>query len=268
MFDTSKVTTLIFDVDDTLYDVSTGFTAHRNTDGATGFMVDKLNFPNKEQAKLIRDEYFERYHSTAKGLQIAELEGRLPIPPGGLSKGQKLFDPEELSTWWAENLDFSLLGDVDPELVHVLETCPKKMIAFSNGPRAYVLRVLSEMGLSKVFPEENVFSVNDVLPACKPEPEAFQKVFDAIGVQHPSECIMIEDSMKNIRASKRLGMSTILVVGKGRMSMEQKEYNSDLANAAEATKPGDAPDITDDSVDICIEVVKDMKKALPALWES
>jgi putative hydrolase of the HAD superfamily len=247
--------------------VSTGFTAHRNTDGATGFMVDRLNFPDKETAKLIRDEYFERYHSTAKGLQIAELEGRLPVPLGGLSKGQKIFDPEELSVWWAENLDFSLLGDIDPELVHILETCPKKMIAFSNGPRAYVLRVLLEMGLSKVFPEENVFSVNDVLPACKPEPEAFEKVFEAIGVNDPSECVMIEDSMKNIRASKSLGMSTVLVAGRGRMTNTGNEYISELANAAEATKPGDAPDINDDSVDICIEVVKDLKKALPGLWE-
>jgi FMN phosphatase YigB (HAD superfamily) len=29
--DFSKITTLIFDVDDTLYDVGNGFTAHRNS---------------------------------------------------------------------------------------------------------------------------------------------------------------------------------------------------------------------------------------------
>ena len=30
--DCSKITTLIFDVDDTLYDVGNGFTAHRNSE--------------------------------------------------------------------------------------------------------------------------------------------------------------------------------------------------------------------------------------------
>jgi FMN phosphatase YigB (HAD superfamily) len=33
--DFSKITTLIFDVDDTLYDVGNGFTAHRNSDVST-----------------------------------------------------------------------------------------------------------------------------------------------------------------------------------------------------------------------------------------
>ena len=33
--DFSKITTLIFDVDDTLYDVGNGFTAHRNSDAST-----------------------------------------------------------------------------------------------------------------------------------------------------------------------------------------------------------------------------------------
>ena len=43
-----------------------GFTAHRNTDGATNFMIDKLHFPSKEEALKVRDEYFKIYHSTAK----------------------------------------------------------------------------------------------------------------------------------------------------------------------------------------------------------
>ena len=101
--DKPKITTIIFDVDDTLYDVGTvsvsfhlshfscnnmhiiitlytdthilhnalisniqGFTAHRNTDGATNFMIDKLHFPSKEEALKVRDEYFKIYHSTAK----------------------------------------------------------------------------------------------------------------------------------------------------------------------------------------------------------
>ena len=45
---------------------SQGFTAHRNRDGAANFMVDKLHFSSKEEALKVRDEYFEKYHATAK----------------------------------------------------------------------------------------------------------------------------------------------------------------------------------------------------------
>lgn len=261
----SAVSTIIFDVDDTLYDVSTGFTAHRNTDGAVNFMMERLNFPSREAAQALRDEYFERYHATAKALGIAEAEGRLP-------PGAPKFDPLELSLYWAENLDFSLLGtketyaDLRSMLQSLKSASPDiNLVAFSNGPRAYVLRALMEMGLDKIFPDERVWAVTDVLPHCKPEPEAFEAIFKKLGGVLPEECVMVEDSMKNVRAAKKLGMKTILVAGKGALSGSIK---GDGAEAAEATKPGDAPNTSDPSVDVAIEVAADMKKAIPSLWGS
>ena len=40
----AAVTTLIFDVDDTMYDVGCGFTAHRNGGAVAAFMVAHLKF--------------------------------------------------------------------------------------------------------------------------------------------------------------------------------------------------------------------------------
>ena len=235
-------------------------------------MVAKLNFPSEKEAKKVRDKYFFKYHSTAKALAVAEEEGELPSPPEGWPENKKFFDPADLSEWWAEKLNFELLGGKDPDLIEMMESCPLKMVAFSNGPRMYVLRALREMGLDRVFPDDMVFAVNDVLPACKPEEAAFQQVFDAIGVKDPSECIMVEDSMKNIRAAKKLGMATLLIAGLGRLRKENGNENvhcdSALAKAGEATKAGDAPDTTDPAVDACIEHVKEMKSALPGLWGS
>ncbi len=266
--DTSKITTLIFDVDDTLYDIGTGFTAHRNGEGAQSFMVAKLGFPDMSSAKVIRDSYFERYHSTAKALTVAEEEGKFPYQSEGGNDGsgvtateivnKKLFDTKDLANWWHEKLSFTLLGGPDPKLVSMLESCPLNLVAFSNGPRKYVLRVLKEIGLDHIFPPERVFAVDDVLPYCKPEKKAFEMIMDTVGVKDPSECIMVEDSMKNVRAAKELGMGTVLIAGRGRSS---------LANQAEATKSGDTPDSTDDAVDVCVEVASEMKDALPQLWK-
>mmetsp|Transcript_16957 Transcript_16957/g.32095 ORF Transcript_16957/g.32095 Transcript_16957/m.32095 type:complete len:245 (+) Transcript_16957:357-1091(+) len=231
-------------------------------------MTAKLNFPDAESAKKLRDKYFQKYHSTAKALAVAEAEGQLPLPEGW-PKGKKYFDPNDLSEWWAEHLNFALLGEKDVELIEMLESCPLNMVAFSNGPRKYVLRVLREMGLDHVFPENRVFAVNDVLPTCKPEKEAFEKVFDAIGIKDPSECIMVEDSMKNIRAAKKLGMLTVLIAGLGRLKKNVSNISSNtFAEAAEATKPGDAPDNSDPAVDFCIEHIKELKSILPGLWIS
>lgn len=259
-----KITTVIFDVDDTLYDVGTGFTAHRNTDGAVNFMVDRLAFPSREAAQALRDEYFERYHATAKGLQVAEAEGRLPA-------GAPKFDPKELSAFWADNLDFALLGTPDTydELRSMLTSLKVvnpdiNLVAFSNGPRKYVLRALQTMVLDKIFPDDMVFAVDDVLPACKPEPEAFEKIFKKLGGDtKPHECVMVEDSMKNIRVAKALGMRTVLIAGKGRLTGGGIGGGG---SAAEETKPGDAPDSTDPAVDVAVEIAADMKDAIPGLW--
>jgi putative hydrolase of the HAD superfamily len=254
------VTTLIFDVDDTLYDVSTGFTASRNGSAVYRFMVDHLNFPDEDAAKIVRDEYFERYHATAKALQVAEQEGRFPPPDPNKPHQLKSprFDVNELSEYWATSLEYELLGGVKTDLLRDLADCKLKMIAFSNAPRKYVIRVLKELGLwGTVFSQDTVFAVDDVLPHCKPEKEAFETIFQKIGVT-ASECVMIEDSMKNIRSAKALGMSTVLVTG------GQKSAHS---AAAEATKPGDAPMKDDPAVDVAMATIEELRRHLPDLWQ-
>lgn len=256
----TKITTLIFDVDDTLYDVGTGFTAHRNTYGAQSFMLKYLNFPDMESAKIIRDEYFTKYHSTAKALQVAEQEGKLP-------SGAPKFDPQDLAEHWASSLNFALLGAKDEALIQMLKECPLKLVAFSNGPRKYVKRVLMEMGLAEIFPDDMLFAVDDVLPYCKPEKEAFDLIFERIQSK-PNECIMVEDSMKNIRMAKSLGMKTILVAGKGRYSNSTNNATMNGGmKAAEATKTGDAPEKDDPAVNVCVEVCSQIRDAIPELWQ-
>jgi putative hydrolase of the HAD superfamily len=56
-----------------------------------------------------------------------------------------------------------------------------KLVIFTNGPRRYALEVLKALRLREFFDDSRVFAVEDVLPACKPEAVAFQKVLDAVG---------------------------------------------------------------------------------------
>lgn len=103
--------------------------------------MDKLNFASRDEAQALRDEYFLKYHSTAKGLTAAEADGRLPLPPNGvvLQPGEKLFKPNELDEYWATKLDFSLLGGTlgerTMETFDALSKSSTQIVAFSNGPR-------------------------------------------------------------------------------------------------------------------------------------
>jgi FMN phosphatase YigB (HAD superfamily) len=155
------------------------------------------------------------------------------------------------------------------QLLADLKECPLTLVAFSNAPRKYVRRVLVELGIFELFADERLFAVEDCLPHCKPEREAFDKIFDKLGIS-AHECVMVEDSMKNIRRAKQLGVRTCLVSGAGRLLTIAATKNSDTtrneAEEAEATKPDDAPVWNDPAVDLAIEIVEELRKRAPGLW--
>lgn len=265
-----RISTLIFDVDDTLYDVSTGFTKNRNGSAVYQFMVDYVHFPDLESAKVVRDEYFERYHATAKGLQIAEQEGRFPAikkdDADRIAPSEPRFKVQDLSNYWATKLDYSLLGGKKTQLIQdLLELASVNdmlMIAFSNGPRSYVLRVLEELGLlNTIFTEDRVFAVDDVLPHCKPEKEAFETIFQKLGRSiEPCECVMIEDSLKNVAQAKQLGMKTIYVKGSSKHDGEvETEKLPVVPPSIQSSNP---------AVDISIETIEQLRDAAPRLWKN
>ena len=269
---------LIFDIDDTLYPVTNGFTAHRNLDVALQYMVDHLGFASKEEAAALRTPYFVKFHSTIKALTVAASEGKLPRLPGGEAR---TFDSDALANYWADGCNFAdYFPEPDPALVEAMTSLKKDvpglaMVAFTNGPRVYALRLLETLGLSEVFPPEDVFAVDDVMPACKPERAAFDKVLAAVRAKTTGagaaaganddddddddddltyeHCVMFEDSMKNVRAAKALGMGTCLVLA--------KEGQHDSNNAADAGDSGDP------AVDLTLRFANQLREKAPFLWQ-
>lgn len=240
----SPITTLIFDVDDTLYDVGTGFTAHRQ-EISPKLMVEKYKFSSEEAAMKVKNEYFSKYHATAKALKVAQEEGKFP-------EDAPQVQTEDIATYWAENLDYSMLGPPKKELFEQLSKCKCTLVAFSNGPRKYVKRALEKMELFDLFGEERLYAVDDVMPHCKPEREAFEKIFKNIGNPAPETCVMVEDSMKNVRRAKELGMKTVLIRG-----------STETGRALTDDKPNDS----DPSVDCSMERIEEFFTILPGLLD-
>jgi len=201
------VDTLIFDIDDTLYPIDCNFTAHRNGPLVQDYMVKYCGFKTREEARDLRDRYFAKHHSTVKVLAAADAAGDLPNGKGCLTAP----GVPSLSEWWATHCEFEkyLTPAIELPLIAALgelRALGYKLVIFTNGPKLYALRVLETLQLRQFFKvstmkspspdnfqpspcslcdlwslawslqDENIFSIEDVLPACKPQPEAFMHV--------------------------------------------------------------------------------------------
>ena len=242
--------TLIFDIDDTLYPQSCGFSDHRNGPVVAKFMTSELGFESEEEALALRLEMFQKYHSTLKGLSVASDEGLLPKP----------FELYSLGAYWAAHCDFERYLKPNAALRAQLEELAAlgyALVVFTNAPKAYGKKCLEALGVADVFPEGHIFGVEDVMPACKPEAAAFQKVLDAVGARSPASCVMFEDSMKNIRACKALGLKTVYVD-----ESLGADVGGEAAELGDVKADGDAA-----AIDATIQKIADIKAKVPSLWQ-
>ena len=91
------------------------------------------------------------------------------------------------------------------------------------------------------------------MPHCKPEAEAFSKILDYVQVD-PQAAMMFEDSMKNIRAAKELGLYTVLV-------HEQIEDDRSIFQNMDKTVR------SDESVDHVLNNCNEIPTKLSFLWK-
>ena len=79
---------------------------------------------------------------------------------------------------------------------------------FSNSPVHYSRAVLRALSIADLF--HDVFSIEQTRYRPKPDTYGFLRL---CRVNHlkPHRCIMVEDSIENLRTASRLGMKTVLV---------------------------------------------------------
>jgi putative hydrolase of the HAD superfamily len=240
----------VFDIDDTMYPVTNGFTKHR-TDIALSFMTDELGFASKEVAKAFRDEHFAIHHSMVKVLTVAAETGLLPPKSDG---SPRAFDSDAFSHYYYSKCKFDQYLSPNAKFIEALTSLVKidglKVVIFTNGPRKYALRVLDAIGVTPYFSQEDIFAVEDVMPTPKPHVQSFQKVLESTGCLDPSHAVMFEDSMKNVKVAKSIGMKTVLIV--------PDIHLHDV---------GDVPLPDDPSVDVVLRDCGELSERIPSLWQ-
>ncbi|TKY48403.1 hypothetical protein E2542_SST25821 [Spatholobus suberectus] len=252
---------LLFDLDDTLYPLSSGL-AERMKKNINEYMLQKLGIPEAKVPELCFSLY-KTYGTTMAGLKAIGYD----------------FDYDDFHGFVHGRLPYDILKP-DPVLRGILLSLPVRKIVFTNSDQAHASRVLHRLGLEDCFERiisfETLNSSNKmntpdnedgseykpsstgifdfyeyirrpdsdiVLPrtpvVCKPFKDAFVKVFNMADID-PQRTLFFDDSLRNLQTGKSLGLHTVLV----------------------------GTSVRTTGVDHALESIHNMKEAFPELWEA
>jgi putative hydrolase of the HAD superfamily len=185
--DLTHVTTWLFDLDNTLYPVESGFMGEIEK-RMTAF-VQKVTGLEREEAYRLQKSYLAEH-----GLTLV-----------GLMRNHGV-DPRDFHAIFH---DMSLEGLAqDPQLVGAIERLPGRRLIFTNADDVHAERVLERLGLSHLFAD--VFHIGSADYEPKPSPATFERMAQAHAIA-PAETAFFEDSARNLEPAAALGMTTVLV---------------------------------------------------------
>ncbi|KDP35647.1 hypothetical protein JCGZ_09085 [Jatropha curcas] len=265
-----KYDCLLFDLDDTLYPLSSGLAAACGKN-IKDYMVERLGI-DKSKITELGNLLYKNYGTTMAGLRAIGYD----------------FDYDEYHSYVHGRLPYENLKP-DPVLRTLLHSIPIRKVIFTNADKVHALKVLSKLGLEDCFEgiicfetlnpthksttsddEDDIefmgstasttsttangpkiFDIishfaqpnpNYVLPktpiVCKPSEIAIERALRIANI-NPQRTLFFEDSVRNIQAGKRVGLDTVLV------GTSQRVKGADYA----------------------LESIHNLREAVPELWE-
>lgn len=182
--------TWLFDLDNTLHDASHAAFGPTNQ-AMTDYIVRHLNM-SPEAAGTLRQHYWDRYGATLLGL----------VRHHGVNAAHFLHHTHSLP-----GLEDRLrTSSHDRE---ALIRLPGRKVLLTNAPRAYALRVLVALRMTRCF--DAVISIEDmqIFGLLRPKPDArlFRRL--AVCLKTPAyRCVLVEDTLAHQRAARKVGMQT------------------------------------------------------------
>ncbi|KAM7263281.1 hypothetical protein ACFE04_000964 [Oxalis oulophora] len=273
----SKYDFLLFDLDDTLYPLSSGLAqaCGKNIKGPyamrqfyfADYMVEKLGIP-KEKIVELSNLLYKNYGTTMAGLRAIGYD----------------FDYDEYHSFVHGRMPYENLKP-DPVLRNLLKSLPIRKIIFTNADKVHVANALSRLGLEDCF--EGIICFETLNPThkstisddeddmeflgsttttsnseifdivghfarsnssvglpktpiiCKPQEHAIELALKIANID-PRRTLFFEDSVRNIQAGKIVGLDTVLV------------------GASQRVK----------GADYVLESIHNIREAIPELWKA
>jgi putative hydrolase of the HAD superfamily len=183
------ITHLIFDLDDTLYPPGNGLWDEIG-ERINWFMVERFAV-DPAQVNLIRQQYYQTHGTTLRGLMTDY--------PG--------MNPDDYLAY-IHAVDLNKYIRPDPALGLMLAALPHPKVIFTNSDAAHTRRVLDCLKVSNHF--DRIVDIRAMKFENKPRPGAYAALLDIVGVP-ADKCLLVEDSLRNLRPARELGMTTLLV---------------------------------------------------------
>jgi putative hydrolase of the HAD superfamily len=163
----------------------------------TAYIGEHLGIDAVEAANL-RQDYWQRYGTTLCGLMR-----------------HHAIDPQHFLWHTHQFPDLARMIVIEQGLKAMLHRLPGRKILFSNAPFHYAQAVIEIAGVSACF--DAIYAVESLRFQSKPAPGGFRHLLHAERLD-PHRCIMVEDSVLNLKTAKRLGMKTVWVSANTRQS--------------------------------------------------
>ena len=179
----------IFDLDNTLHNARPHIFPHINV-AMTRYLESQLGL-GPQAASELRQHYWKRYGATLLGLMRHH-----GTDPGDFLRRTHHF----------EQLESMLVRE--PLLRSTLRRLPGRKFVFSNAPVQYARAVLKALAIADLF--DAVFSIERTRYRPKPHVHGFLRLIRANRLR-ARRCIMVEDTLANLRTAKKLGMKTVWV---------------------------------------------------------
>lgn len=181
----------LFDLDNTLHDCSRHI--FQAIDSAMSAAMAELLRLGIEEADRLRHEYWARYGATAIGLERHH----------GISADTFL----EAS----HRFDVAPLVHSEAGIAHKLARLPGRKILLTNAPQRYARDVLRTLGVLQQF--ETLWTIDHMRlqGRLRPKPSVGMMRQLLARLRVPARnVILVDDTLKNLRSAKSLGMRTVL----------------------------------------------------------
>jgi putative hydrolase of the HAD superfamily len=185
----------LFDLDNTLHNASQNIFPRINV-AMTQFVSHKLNL-SMEEANEVRQRFWRQYGATLLGL----------VKHHGIDMAEFLREAHPFP-------DMHEIVSRHNMLIGALRRLPGRKILLTNAPRQYASDVLHAMGIRNLF--ERVIAIEDMRFGGELQPKPDRRMMRRLAATlkvAPQQCILVEDSVENIRAARFVRMRSVLVLG-------------------------------------------------------
>lgn len=186
----------LFDLDDTLHDASHAI--FRTIDRRmTDFVARELDLA-RDEANRLRTLYWHRYGATLLGL----------VRHHGVDAHHFLRETHDF--------DVAELLRAERGLARLFARLPGRKVLLTNAPRAYAGSVLRELRLHSHIATRYTIERMRIHGSFRPKPSQLMlRTMLARERIRPADAVLIEDSARNLKSARALGLRTVLITRHG-----------------------------------------------------